>query len=299
MIVTALWRHEVRLFGGDGGIVGALAAEPGMKQTSYVAQAFDMRGREGGAQFEGPHDTANIRAASGGSSRSYVAQSWAVRRLTPCECERLQGFAHDTFQSSFVDFGQQLRNGASAWDAFKNAGVNALGKIADKLMQMAADNLWKSAFGGASGSFLGGLGSLFGFGGGAGVGSVGVVGAAGSTVVPTFFHGGGVVGYGGYRRGAFPVSMFRDAPRFHDGSLGVGLRPDEIPAILQRGERVIPRGGNDNPTSNVINMPISVNASGNDPAQIAAAIRSYVNSSDFDARVVSSVTTAKKQRKLA
>lgn len=34
------------------------------------AVAYDMRGREGGAQFEGPHDTANIRASSGGSSRS-------------------------------------------------------------------------------------------------------------------------------------------------------------------------------------------------------------------------------------
>lgn len=91
-----------------------------------MAVAFDMRGREGGAMPEGPHDTANIRAASGGSSRSYVAQGqpvvafnarqdpdvsgdvahpigtkdtghgilhrWAVRRLTPLECERLQGF---------------------------------------------------------------------------------------------------------------------------------------------------------------------------------------------------------------
>ena len=38
------------------------------------------------------HDTANIRAASGGSSRSYVAQPWAVRRLTAEECEALQGF---------------------------------------------------------------------------------------------------------------------------------------------------------------------------------------------------------------
>lgn len=56
-----------------------------------VAVAFDLRGREGGAQFEGPHDTANIRSASGGSSRSYVAAS-AVRRLMPVECERLQGF---------------------------------------------------------------------------------------------------------------------------------------------------------------------------------------------------------------
>ena len=57
-----------------------------------LAVAYDMRGREGGAQFEGPHDTANIRAASGGSSRSYIAHRWAVRRLTPMECERLQGF---------------------------------------------------------------------------------------------------------------------------------------------------------------------------------------------------------------
>jgi DNA (cytosine-5)-methyltransferase 1 len=85
-------RDEVRIFGEDGQTVGALAAEPGMKQQCYIAQAFDLRGREGGAQFEGPHDTANIRAASGGSSRSYVAQQWAVRRLTPTECERLQGF---------------------------------------------------------------------------------------------------------------------------------------------------------------------------------------------------------------
>ena len=44
---------------------------------------------------EGPHDTANIRAASGGSSRSYVAQPWAVRRLMPVECARLQGFHDD------------------------------------------------------------------------------------------------------------------------------------------------------------------------------------------------------------
>ena len=64
-------------------------------RTVPQAVAFDMRGREGGAMPEGPHDTANIRAASGGSSRSYVAQPWAVRRLTPRECERLQGFPDD------------------------------------------------------------------------------------------------------------------------------------------------------------------------------------------------------------
>lgn len=51
-------RDEVRLQGGDGQVVGALAAQPGMKQTTYVAAS-------------------------------------AVRRLTPRECERLQGFPDD------------------------------------------------------------------------------------------------------------------------------------------------------------------------------------------------------------
>ena len=41
--------------------------------TPIVPVAFDLRGREGGAMPEGPHDTANLRASSGGSSRSYVA----------------------------------------------------------------------------------------------------------------------------------------------------------------------------------------------------------------------------------
>lgn len=58
----------------------------------HAAVAFDKRGREGGSMPEGPHETANIRAADGGSSSSYVAQSWAVRRLLPAECEALQGF---------------------------------------------------------------------------------------------------------------------------------------------------------------------------------------------------------------
>jgi len=127
----------------NGGVMPAIAFEwqrgatqnldmhedfsPALIKSQTPAVPFDLRGREGGAQFEGPHDTANIRAASGGSSRSYVAQavgfdtynqstgdinqtlqrgtgtdqisaiitSTAVRRLTPRECERLQGFPDD------------------------------------------------------------------------------------------------------------------------------------------------------------------------------------------------------------
>jgi DNA (cytosine-5)-methyltransferase 1 len=94
-----------------------------------VAVAMNLRGRAGGAMPE-CDDLASVRAASGGSSRSYVATGktyqgdrligeddvWptlpsqtannggggggaiygpAVRRLTPRECERLQGFPDD------------------------------------------------------------------------------------------------------------------------------------------------------------------------------------------------------------
>jgi DNA (cytosine-5)-methyltransferase 1 len=66
-----------------------------LDKSKTPAVAFDLRGRKEGSQFEGPHHTANIRASSGGSSKSYIAESWAVRRLTPTECERLQGFPDD------------------------------------------------------------------------------------------------------------------------------------------------------------------------------------------------------------
>lgn len=61
-----------------------------LQREQIPAVAFNLRGREGGAMPE-MADLASVRAASGGSSRSYIANT-AVRRLTPTECERLQGF---------------------------------------------------------------------------------------------------------------------------------------------------------------------------------------------------------------
>lgn len=70
--------------GGDAGEISP-TLRSGNHRGSHAnggvmpAVAFDMRGREGGAQFEGPHDTANIRAADGGSSRSYIAGNFETR----------------------------------------------------------------------------------------------------------------------------------------------------------------------------------------------------------------------------
>lgn len=97
--------HALRGVGFDASEDGTGRGTPIVPLMAFSAKnrgadcSYDLaptlRGREGGAQFEGPHDAANIRASSGGSSRSYVAGATAVRRLTPRECERLQGMPDD------------------------------------------------------------------------------------------------------------------------------------------------------------------------------------------------------------
>lgn len=105
-----------------GDVAGALHG--GGKHGGRAAVAFDMRGREGGAMPEGPHDTANLRAASGGSSRSYIAHPWAVRRLTPRECERLQGFPDDF---TLVPVGNRLAADGPRYKALGNSmAVNVM-----------------------------------------------------------------------------------------------------------------------------------------------------------------------------
>lgn len=61
-----------------------------------VAYPVALRGREGGATAEitsGPAHT--LRAAQGGGDKPHVLTALRVRRLTPRECERLQGFPDD------------------------------------------------------------------------------------------------------------------------------------------------------------------------------------------------------------
>ncbi len=53
------------------------------------------------------------------------------------------------------------------------------------------------------------------------------------------FHEGGIVGQGGVTRMTSPL-VFAGAPRYHSGGIA-GLKPLEMPAILQKGEEVLPR----------------------------------------------------------
>jgi lambda family phage tail tape measure protein len=66
----------------------------------------------------------------------------------------------------------------------------------------------------------------------------GALGGAGG-IFANILHAGGMVGSPGPGR-MVPALAFAGAPRMHSGGWA-GIKPDEVPAILQRGERVLSR----------------------------------------------------------
>jgi len=82
--------------GPDGVGVQADHAYTLEARAEVQAVAVALRGREGGATAELGDDLAGtLRASSGGGDKPHALVSSAVRRLTPRETERLQGFKDD------------------------------------------------------------------------------------------------------------------------------------------------------------------------------------------------------------
>jgi hypothetical protein len=77
----------------------------------------------------------------------------------------------------------------------------------------------------------------------------GIGGGLGGSLTAAVAHSGGVIGVSALPQRQVPAMAFAGAPRLHAGGMvglqrssGIaGLRPDEVPAILQRGERVLSR----------------------------------------------------------
>lgn len=65
------------------------------KDELIVPMAVALRGREGGATAELSEVPSALRASGGGGDKAHVLTQMQVRRLTPRECERLQGFPDD------------------------------------------------------------------------------------------------------------------------------------------------------------------------------------------------------------
>jgi hypothetical protein len=88
----------------------------------------------------------------------------------------------------------------------------------------------------------------------------GALGGAGN-LFANVLHAGGMVGSSGPGR-MVPAMAFAGAPRMHSGGWA-GLKPDEVPAILQRGERVLSRrdaAGYGQGQTATPNVTVSINA---------------------------------------
>jgi tape measure domain-containing protein len=95
------------------------------------------------------------------------------------------------------------------------------------------------------------------------------------------FHSGGVVGSGqGFQRRGLDAGIFAVAPRYHSGGIA-GLGPNEVPAVLQKGEEVItardPRHRNNRGTMlGDVNLSVTINGA-SDTSQAPAAAQDLKN----------------------
>lgn len=173
-------------------------------------------------------------------------------------------------------------------------GIQSIGQtFSQTLQKMIAEagsaQLLKLMFGdmGKTGDVGGWVGSLIkgvSGGGGGGFGSVisGLFGGGGgidwgSYVVPTWHDGGMVTPGGQTSMRMVPAGTFAGAPRFHGGGMA-GLAANEVPAILQRGERVLTREQQQG-IGGVTNMNQTLVFNGKaEPAQVRRAAASAARS---------------------
>ena len=138
-------------------------------------------------------------------------------------------------------FGGLARDGLRDFDNLEGAVLS----FRDRLLDLATDPVFDAIGRQLEGLFAGVTGGdLFGglFQGLFGGGSAGAPAPAGPSFINGFgpglsFHEGGVVGRDGTPR-AIPTAALMTAPRLHRGGM---IASDEVPAILQTGERVLSR----------------------------------------------------------
>lgn len=192
------------------------------------------------AQKAGLEITPALREQISGLAENYAKATVASEQLQDSQkrtAEAAKAFSN-LGQETLGGFISDLRRGVSASEALSNA----LNRVLDKVIDIGLQSLFS--------------GGLFGGGGGGGL--------FGGAIIPGILHKGGVAGSDGYGHGrAVSPSTFAGAKRYHTGGVA-GLQPGEVPAILQRGEVVLPRGTKSSGQQNVhVTVGVSADNNGN------------------------------------
>lgn len=171
-------------------------------------------------ELEGIETIQKARDESSKESAEVEKKTLEDKKQAQIDWESFASSSLDRFGTTLND---QLWEGSQDWEAF----FISVGKdLTAMLIKMALMAALKAAVSGGT-SLLGSAGAALG------------AGAIGNLIVGSSFHSGGVVGSGG-TAGSFPASLWNGAPSYHGGVDRV-LRRDEVPAILQTGERVLSR----------------------------------------------------------
>lgn len=213
--VTDLWSQTTKPLESWQALSDAMAnADEGVPAITRTTDATNDLG-----------DALATAGAKGKKAKDEIATGWGA------VSKGLADYAKDA-----MNWGKGLGDtlvGAfrGAEDAFRNftktGKFDFKGMIASILSDLATLAFRSAVLGPLANALAGAFG-----GGGGGLGGV----------LASIFHTG--TNAAGYSQGPareVPAAAFLNAPRFHKGLSW--LKSDEFPAILQRGERVIPRGG--------------------------------------------------------
>jgi hypothetical protein len=224
---------------------GMLSEAASRPMTAWAA----LRAAIIGAGTEGEDALAGAAEAAGAVSDGFNAAGQAAggaggAAKTAAE-EAATGWAQVTksladYAKGAMDWGKGLgetltsafSSAESAFRQFVTTGKFDFKSLVSSILADLATLAFKNAVLGPLASALSGV-----FGGG--IFGGGAAAAANPMVNASIWHSGGMVGAGAPMR-MVPVEAFTGAPRMHTGGWA-GLRPDEVPAILQRGERVLNR----------------------------------------------------------
>ncbi|QIG67371.1 tail tape measure protein [Rhizobium phage RHph_TM3_3_9] len=93
-----------------------------------------------------------------------LAEQMAEAEQRTKDLREAYDFGKETFKGFFTDLKDGLESGKGLWKSFADAALNALGRIADKLLDSALDGIFDSLWsGGGSGGSGGILGSVLGW----------------------------------------------------------------------------------------------------------------------------------------